>query len=141
MTEYRKVFVDTAPLIYLLEDNQVYYSRIEKLFSYWYKTGSHLITSAITVEEYCVYPYKQGRADLIENFDLFLSAYGIDVYRIDSEIAKKAAIIRSQFAAFKAMDALQLSTAVINRCDCFLTNDKQLSQYREIDCLVVNDLV
>lgn len=55
MTEYKKVFVDTAPLIYLLERNSAFYDRLEKLFGKWYKARTIVVTSAITVEEYCVF--------------------------------------------------------------------------------------
>ena len=55
MTEYKKVFVDTAPLIYLLERNTLYYDRLEKLFGEWYNAQTIVVTSAITVEEYCVF--------------------------------------------------------------------------------------
>ena len=42
---------------------------------------------------------------------------------------------------FKTMDALQLSTACISGCDLFLTNDKQLKQFKEITCITVDELV
>ena len=37
------------------------------------------------------------------------------------------------------MDALQLATAVQEDCDVFLTNDKQLCQFKEIKCITVED--
>ena len=139
MTEYKKVFVDTAPFIYLLERG-IYYEKIQKLFADWYHKKTSIITSVITVEEYCVYPYKQNHLEFINNFDQFLLAFGIDIYPIDIEIAKKAAWIRSKYPAFKAMDSLQLAVAEINQCDCFLTNDKQLNQYTRVSSLIVGDL-
>jgi len=140
MTEYRKVFVDTAPLIYLLEHNPFYYTRLEKAFSSWYETGTQVITSAITVEEYCVFPYKQNRVDLIEKFELFLDNFGIEVLVIDAELAKQAARIRGHYPAFKAMDSIQIAAARQYGCDCFLTNDKQLRQYTALNCLVVDEM-
>lgn len=141
MTEYRKVFVDTAPLIYLLEQNPFYYARLEKAFSSWYEAGAEVITSAITVEEYCVFPYRQNRADLIEKFEQFLADFGIEVLTVDVEIAKQAAKIRSQYPAFKAMDSIQIAAAQQYGCDCFLTNDKQLRQYTILNCLIVDEMI
>lgn len=140
MTEYKKVFVDTAPLIYLLERNTSYYDRLEKLFGEWYNTQTIVVTSAITVEEYCVFPYRQNRKSLITKFEEFIENYGLRVYSIETAIAKKAAWIRSQFPGFKAMDALQLAVAETYHCDCFLTNDKQLRQYANLNCVVVDDI-
>ena len=37
------------------------------------------------------------------------------------------------------MDSLQLAVAVCTGCDTFLTNDKQLRQFREINCVTVED--
>lgn len=51
-----------------------------------------------------------------------------------------AAQIRAEYNGFKAMDALQLTAAVIMGCDFFLTNDKQLRQFKEIECRTVDEL-
>ena len=140
MTEYKRVFVDTAPLIYLLEQNLSYYDRLEKAFSSWYESGTEVITSAITVEEYCVFPYRENRMDLIENFESFLEGFGVDVFAIDEEIAKKAAWIRGHYPSLKAMDSIQVAVAELNNCDCFLTNDKQLRQYSSLNCMIVDEM-
>ena len=140
MTEYRKVFVDTAPLIYLLEHNLSYYTRLENAFLSWYEAGTDVMTSVITIEEYCVFPYRQNRVDLIEKFELFLKNFGIEVLAIDAEIAKQAAMIRGHYPAFIAMDSIQIAAAQQYGCDCFLTNDKQLRQYFALNCLIVDEM-
>ncbi len=38
------------------------------------------------------------------------------------------------------MDALQLATACLTGCDLFLTNDKQLKQFKEMKCVMVDEL-
>lgn len=55
------------------------------------------------------------------------------------EIAKKASRIRAEYKDFKIMDALQLASACIQKCDLFLTNDKQLKQFEEINCVTVEE--
>jgi len=40
---------------------------------------------------------------------------------------------------FKTMDSLQLAVASIEKCDMFLTNDKQLKQFREVHCSTVEE--
>lgn len=37
------------------------------------------------------------------------------------------------------MDCLQLATACVQQCDLFLTNDKQLRQFGELKCMVIDD--
>ena len=55
------------------------------------------------------------------------------------DIARRAAEIRAEYRDFKAMDALQLAAAVHADCDVFLTNDKQLRQFRELKCVTVEE--
>lgn len=38
------------------------------------------------------------------------------------------------------MDALQLAVACFAECDLFLTNDKQLRQFEEVNCITVDEL-
>ena len=42
---------------------------------------------------------------------------------------------------FKTMDSLQLAVAVLHGCDSFLTNDKQLKQFQEMNCVTVEEWI
>ena len=64
----------------------------------------------------------------------------MEIVEINQEIAKKAAQIRAEYKGFKGMDALKLAAACLSGCDLFLTNDKQLKQFKEIKCLTVSTL-
>ena len=77
---------------------------------------------------------------MIDAFYSFIDGMDIKIRSIDKEIAEKAAKIRAEYRFFKTMDALQLATACITGCDLFLTNDKQLRQFREIKCITVEEL-
>lgn len=99
-----------------------------------------VVTSTITIEEYLVFPYANGKMELIENFKRFIEYMKIEIINIDSEIAEKAAEIRGQFKHFKAMDSLQIAAAVVSKCDMFFTNDKQLRQEKELPCMTIDDL-
>lgn len=141
MIEFNRVFVDTAPIIYYLENSALYMKAIKKFFTKCLEENIQIVTSAITVEEYLVYPYSSGKMDFANNFKRFLEYMNIEVVDIDSEIAEKAAKIRGQYKNFKAMDALQIATAIVIGCDMFFTNDKQLRQEKEIPCMTMDDLM
>lgn len=64
----------------------------------------------------------------------------IEVKSIDKTIAEKAARIRAEYKYFKTMDSLQLATACLTGCNLFLTNDKQLKQFKEIECITVEEI-
>lgn len=141
MTEFEKVFIDTAPYIYLLEKNDLFMEKTENFFKYCISNQKHLYTSAITIKEFSVGPYKEADRKLIEDFRAFLKDTHTSILRIDEDIADEAAMIRSRYTGFKAMDALQLASAKISECDLFLTNDRQLRQYDDIKVFTIDDVI
>ncbi len=139
MTEYKKVFLDTSPFVYYLEHNESYYLNMKKFWKEY--EDCDYITSAITVTEYMTYPYQQNNLQLINAFYAFVNGMDIEIKSINRTIADKAAKIRAEYKYFKTMDALQLATACLTECDLFLTNDKQLKQFREIECITMDELL
>ena len=139
MTEYKKVFLDTAPLIYFLDNDINYAEKMEQIFSTLLESETPMLTSAITCTEYLTYPYRTGNTEKINAFYEFLADCNIPLFSIDVKTAKKAAQIRAEYKDFKTMDCLQLATACIQNCDLFLTNDKQLRQFKELACVVIDE--
>lgn len=143
MTEYKKVFIDTAPFIYFIEgnkDNPLYFDKVKRFLNDCYNNDIQFITSVITIEEYFVYPYRINAPKYIDLFERLIETLNFKVVNIDETIAENAAKIRSEYKAFKAMDALQIAAAVLYECDLLLTNDKQLRQYKNIKCITIDDL-
>lgn len=140
MTGFKRVFIDTAPIIYYLENSSQYMSSIKKFFAACVKSDIQIVTSTITVEEYLVLPYLNGRMELVENFKCFIDYMNMEVVEINFRIAERGAKIRGRYKSFKAMDALQIATAIESGCDMFFTNDKQLRQERELPCMTLDDL-
>ena len=140
MTEFKRVFIDTAPIIYCLENSSLYMESIKKFFTKCFEENIQIVTSAITIEEYLVFPYANGKIELVDNFKRFIEYMNIEVIDINSEIAEQGAKIRGKYKNFKAMDALQIATAIVSGCDMFFTNDKQLRQEKELPCMTMDDL-
>lgn len=143
MTDFKKVFVDTAPFIYFIESddhNLQCHEKVKEFFKYGYDNDKEFVTSVITMEEYFVFPYRNKEYSFIDMFNRLVVTTNMEIVEIDQEIAKKAAQIRAEHKGFKAMDALQLAVACLSKCDLFLTNDKQLRQFKEIKCVTVEEL-
>ena len=143
MTDYSKVFLDTAPFIYFIEkdsNNPQYFDNMKRFFEEGYREDKEFLTSVITMAEYFVFPYRNQKMSYIDSFHRLVDTLDMEIAEVDQKIAKKAAQIRAQYKNFKAMDALQLATACVTGCDLFLTNDKQLKQFAEIKCVTVDDL-
>ncbi len=139
MTEYKKIFLDTTPIIYFLDADINFAEKVEQLFEEFIEKKCSMATSTITCTEYLTYPYRTRNTEKINVFFEFLTDCNVQIHPIDISIAKKAAQIRARFKDFKAMDCLQLATACLQQCDLFLTNDKQLRQFDELKCMVIDD--
>ena len=114
MTEFNRAFVDTCVFIYYLERNPNCFETVKEFFSYSYENSNELVTSAVTIAEYSIIPYRNNDLNLIADFNRFLSDMAIHVADVDRAVADKAAQIRAVHSSFKHMDALQLAVAVQN---------------------------
>lgn len=140
MTDFKRVFIDTAPIIYFLENNSLYMESMRKFFLRCMKEHIQIVTSTLTIEEYLVLPYNDGKIEYVNNFKNFIEYMNIEVVNIDATIAEQGAKIRGQYKNFKAIDALQIATALVKKCDMFFTNDKQLRQEKELPCMTMEDI-
>lgn len=140
MTGFNRIFFDTAPIIYYLDNDEKYFEKIRRALYGCFNQAAELVTSVITVEEYCVHPYKTGNLSKVEQLDNFLKAAGFSVTDIDIGTARAAASLRARYPGFKSMDALQLASAMEYNCDLFLTNDTQLRQCGEIRVMLADEL-
>lgn len=141
MTDLKRVFIDTVPIIYFLEDSSLYMESMGEFFTRCMKEHIQLVTSTLTIEEYLVSPYSNGKIEYVDNFKRFIEYMDIEVVDIDSTIAEQGAKIRGQYKNFKAMDALQIAAAIVKKCDMFFINDKQLRQEKELPCMTMEDIL
>ena len=138
MKDSKKIFFDTAPIIYYLQESDLYFNTMIS-FLRQNRDGDY-VTSAITATEYLTYPFRENDEKLINDFYSFIDDMEVEIKEIDMKIAVKAAQIRAEYKFFKPLDSLQLATACITGCDIFLTNDKQLKQFKEIKCVTMDDI-
>lgn len=60
----RRIFLDTAPAIYLLERNPLYFGRMEAFFRLRREKGIILVTSPITLAECLIHPLRHNMSEL-----------------------------------------------------------------------------
>lgn len=136
-----KVFLDTAPIIYYVENNPNYHSITEAIFEALDHNLLSAVTSPITLSECLVYPYKLGMNSLLKDFiDLITGGKNVTFRVIDQEIGNIAAKMRAKYN-LSLPDSLQIATAIQAGCDTFLTNDLQLKRVNELFILVLSDLM
>lgn len=137
----KKIFLDTAPLIYYIEENPQYLSLLDKLFVANSKGKFLFLTSTITLIEVLVNPIRQNELRLVEQYQHILcNSPTINILELNVEIAKLAAVFRAKYG-IKTPDSIQVGTAVYVKADFLLTNDIRLKSVTEIEILLLDGLV
>jgi predicted nucleic acid-binding protein len=122
------VAADTVTFIYLIEENPRFLPLVTRLFEEAERGARQIVTSALTLLEVLVVPYRHRNRVLAERYEAILSqSRGIDLVDITRDQVRAAAQIRA-LAGVKTPDALQLAAALTTGCKVFVTNDRKLPQ-------------
>lgn len=120
------VGIDTAIIIYLIEENQLFSAVIAPLFEAADAGELELVVSALTLLEVLVVPYRAGNIALAERYEIVLTrSRGVRMIDLTREHMRLAAQLRAA-SSVATPDALQLATCLASRCSAFVTNDRRL---------------
>lgn len=121
------VGLDTAPLIYFVEENLTYLKLVDAFFSAFDRGDFQIVTSTITLLEVLVQPLRTGNTSLAGQYrDILLNQDRLSVVSVSPEIAEISAMLRANYA-LRTPDSIQLATAINRGASSFLTNDRRLS--------------
>ena len=138
-SNYKKVFIDTAPFIYFFEGNSDLSLKSRDIFLKLINEGCEILTSYISEVEMKVIPQRNKQTKKMIAMDSFIEEFNINKLNIGSKEYKIALAIRADYTFIKLIDAFQLAIALNNKCDFFITNDKELKKYDKIKVLLVNE--
>ena len=137
----KTVFLDTAPLIYYIEENRKYSSVLNKLFLANSKGDFLFQTSVITLLEVLVHPMRENEHQLVEEYqNILCNSPSIDIIDLTVDIAIKAAALRAKYG-LRTPDSIQVATALNASAEYFLTNDIRLKAISEIEILILDEIV
>jgi predicted nucleic acid-binding protein len=132
--------LDTAPLIYYIEENPKYLSTLQPFFEALDRREFSIVTSTITLLEVLVHPIRQNNHQLVQQYRNILSnAVGIEMFPLDINISEYAAQLRGEYN-IRTPDAIQMATAIQAGATYFLTNDIALPEIPDLRILVVENL-
>ena len=136
----KRLFLDTAPVIYFVEQHPEYFHLSLEVFEQLQNTSLIGVVSPITLAECLVQPYRLKQTELQQEFiELMTENDNIEfVGFINETIAIEAAQIRSRYN-LQLPDALQIAVALNAKCEAFLTNDLTFKRITELRVLVLND--
>lgn len=134
------VGLDTAPLIYLVEENSTYLDIVHPFFVAMDQGEFNVVTSTVTLLEVLVHPLRLGKTNLAQQYrDILLNAENLMVLSLSQDIAEGAARLRALYD-IRTPDAIQMATAICARAFCLLTNDARLPPSPQLDMLILDDL-
>jgi predicted nucleic acid-binding protein len=120
------VGVDTAIFIYFIEEHPRFIPPVELLFREVDEGRIELVTSALTLLEVLVVPYRRGDHLLAARYESILTrSRGVRVADISRDHLRAAAQLRAA-TGLKIPDSLQLVAAIGGGCTVFVTNDREL---------------
>jgi predicted nucleic acid-binding protein len=135
------VGLDSAPLIYFIEQNPTYLEMARFFFRAADRGEFKIVTSVITIVEVLVYPFRQGNAELVRQYrNILFNEEVLTTIDIDSNIAESAAQLRASYN-LQTPDAIQMAAAIAGGASFFFTNDARLPSLPNLQVLVLNELI
>lgn len=126
------VLVDTAPIIYTLEDHRRFAARFKPLFRRHEAGEIALAVTTVTIAEVLTGPMKAGEEALARRYRAALEAWM--VVDFTSDIAESAARLRGRYG-LKLPDAIQLASALAINADALVTHDRDFASVTGIRVL------
>ena len=124
------IFLDTNLFIYFFEGKGVLGLKAKKVFELLATNKVKAVTSIITQIE--LLSLKSSNESTKHLLELFLETPNLTIENLGPEIANEAARVRRVYG-FRTPDAIQLATALYCKADKFITNDKRLASFKEIN--------
>jgi len=126
------VTIDSAPIIYLLEDHPLHADMFAPVFEAIESGRLRAVISPITLAEVLAGPLSQGNEILADRYyqTLTASAHWRSL-PMDSAVAMLTARIRARYG-LKLPDAAQVATAVHSGSAALLTHDRDFRNVTEI---------
>ena len=120
------VALDTQAFIYFIEEDERFLPLVKPVFEAIDHGTLRAATSALTLMEVLVVPYRIGNSALADRYEALLTrSRGLRCVDIDRSVLKAAAQLRANLK-LKPPDAIQVATAMVANCSAFLTNDRRI---------------
>jgi predicted nucleic acid-binding protein len=134
------VGLDTAPLIYFMEQNPNYLEMMRVFFRSFDRGDFRMVTSTVTLVEVLVHPLREGNTILDQEYrEILLNQESLTVVELTPDIAETAAQLRASYN-LRSPDSIEMATAIREGASFFLTNDARLPSLPGLTVLVLDNL-
>lgn len=141
LKRHHKIGLDICIFIYELEENRQYIEMVHPIFRWLEESSSSATTSAITMLELLVHPYRRADIDTVNKFFALLSTYpNLHWVELTLPVADTAARMRAEFN-LKTPDAIQAASALALQATGFISNDPAFKRLQNLEVLILDDLL
>lgn len=136
----QKIGIDTAVVIYLLEEHPKYLSYAEKLFKNIQNGQIEAVFSVIGLIELQTGVKRRNRYDLAFSYRTLLGTFpNLSITGINEQVVEISSDLRARYG-ISTPDAIHIATAIDFGANTFITNDKTLKKVKGIDVVLIDDL-
>lgn len=129
LPEHALVLVDSAPIIYFLENHRRYAPRFQPLFEAHASGDLRFAVTTVTIAEVISGPIAAGDEALARRYRHVLESWL--VVDLTAAIAESAARVRASLQ-LKLPDAIQAASAMAVNADALVTHDRDFSRLRSL---------
>lgn len=126
------VLVDSAPIIYILEDHPRLAARFRPLFERHAAGRVAFAVTTVTIAEVLTGPFKSGDEALAKRYRAALESW--QVVSLTADVAESAARFRARYGLAMA-DAVQAASAIAIGADALVTHDRDFSRIASLRVL------
>ena len=141
----RILFLDTVPLMRLLQMHPDYYPSISEILDIVYEDNKQLLVSSVTLYEISCRAYESGEGVLSRQYrEFFEHSRNVRCCDVTSEVSVKAAELyaASQKTNHKLTEneSLRLATAFVNGADCIVSECSAFRDATDIPAVSLNEI-
>lgn len=125
--------VDSAPIIYLLEQHPKFAQRFRPLFERHDAGEIQLAVTTISIAEVLTGPLSAGNEVLAKRYRAVMQSW--QVVDLTAEIAESAARLRAGLK-LKLPDAIQVASAIAIAADALVTHDRDFSAVKALTIIL-----
>lgn len=126
------LLLDTAPIIYALEEHPRFAARFQPLFDRHAAGEILFAVTTLTIAEVLTGPLGAGEEALAKRYRAVMESW--QVIDLTAEIAESAARFRATLR-LKLPDAIQLASAIAANADALVTHDRDFSKVKALTVL------
>ena len=141
----RILFLDSVPLMRLLQMHPDYYPSISEILDAVYEDGKQLLVSSITLFEISCRACESGEGVLSRQYrEFFEHSRNVRCCDVTSEVAVKAAELHAAAARtnhrLTESEAQRLATAFVNGADCIVSECRAFRDATDIPVVSLDEI-